>query len=493
VLSHHRTIGPSHHRTVLVLVLASLLLTAACAAAPPPKATPPSPTVNADTLIRRGCYACLEEAFTALSAGGAGERAFETALLLVARSKELGLPSEVWLERAAALLPSGPEWTGYLEIVQSLRPDPLSGERELDTTDFARARRGDAWDMRRERLKSGPASAMVRTYLDLAIACRSDAIGRMALDSLTRDAATAAALQEYPGVPLVQYRAGLCGGADLQQLDSVRASDEAFVDADLELGRLALQNRVPPDVTEGMTRLESARRAFPATPVPAIVLGNLHASREEWPEALAAYDASLAIVPAHRDGLLGRTVSLSNLDRYEEALASANRLLELKGATTGPAHYWRAWNQYQLDRIIEARADADQAKALMVNAALFVLSGMIEWKEKRLESADAEFGDALSMDFGQCDAAFYLATVRFERRMWPESLAAFMHAQQCFDLSIVTRTTAVADLSKTPEEAALNAAMIASHQRAIDEAQRRRGQAAQNSTSLQKFIDTNGR
>src|SRR6185436_11860382 len=99
----------------------------------------------------------------------------------VARSKELGLPSGPWLERAAALLPPASEWAGYLEIVRSLQPDPLSGERGLDTADFARARPGDVWDMRRERLKSGPASAMVRAYLDLAIACRSDAIGRMAL------------------------------------------------------------------------------------------------------------------------------------------------------------------------------------------------------------------------------------------------------------------------------------------------------------------------
>ena len=469
--------------------IAAILLTTACAARPPVVAPPPSPTVDIDALIRQGCYACLETAFRAASAAGAGEQAFEAALLLVARAKELGLPPGPWLQHAIARLPQGTEWAAYYAIVNALPPDPLSGGRDtLATADFARPRAGDIWDTWRQSLATGPASPIVRSYLDLSIACRRDGIGRPALDGASRDAATAAALQAFGGVPLLQYRVGLCGGADLEQLDAVRTADAALLDADLELGRRALQNRVPPDLTEGLKRLRSARSAFAASPVPPMILGNLHESREEWPEALAEYDAALAIATPHLDALLGRTVSLSNLDRYEEALASASMLLELGGRSRAQARYWRAWNLYQLDRIQEARVDADQAKALMVNPALFVLSGMIEWREKRLESSDAEFVKAIEMDFGQCEAAFYLGTVRWERSLWRESLAAFMHAEQCFDLSIVTRKEAIADLSKTPEEAASNAAMIASHERAIERAEMRRGQSAQNIASLQKFI-----
>jgi tetratricopeptide (TPR) repeat protein len=469
--------------------LAAVLLTAACAARPPVAAAPTPPPVDVDSLIRRGCYACLEEAFRAASVGGASEQAFVAALLLAARSKELGIPPGPWLQRAAAILPQGPEWAAYYDIVSGLPPDPLSGGRDgLANADFARPRAGDAWDRWRDGLETGRASPIVRSYLDLSIACRRDGIGRPALDGAARDAATAAALQAFGDVPLLRYRAGLCGGVDLEQLEAVRAADATFVDADLELGRRALQNRVPPDITEGVTRLQSARSAFPTSPVPHMVLGNLHESREEWPEALADYDAALALATTHLDALLGRTVSLSNLDRYEEALASASALLELGGRSTGAAHYWRAWNLYQLDRIQEARVDADRAKALMVNPALFVLSGMIEWREKRLESSDGEFVKAIEMDFGQCEAAFYLGTVRWERRLWRESLAAFMHAGQCFELSIATRREAIATLSKTPEEAASNAALIASHERAIERSEMRRNQSAQNIASLQKFI-----
>src|SRR5688500_2387779 len=242
--------------------IAAILLTTACAARPPVVTPPPAPTVDIDALIRQGCYACLETAFMAATAAGADEQAFQAALLLVVRSKELGLPPGPWLLHAAATLPPGPEWARYFEIVSALQPDPLSGGREsLATADFARPRAGDAWDTWREGLKTGPASPVLRSYLDLSIACRRDGIGRPALDGASRDAATAAALQTFGPVPLLQYRVGLCGGADLEQLDAVRAADEEFVDADLELGRRALQNRVPPDLAEGLKRLRSARTA----------------------------------------------------------------------------------------------------------------------------------------------------------------------------------------------------------------------------------------
>jgi hypothetical protein len=124
----------------------------------------------------------------------------------------------------------------------------------------------------------------------------------------------------------------------------------------------------------------------------------------------------------------------------------------------------------------------------MVNPALSVLSGMIEWREKRLPSAEAEFQRAIEQDLGQCDAAFYLGSVRWEQRLWAESLAAFQHAQQCFDLSVTTRREAIAKLAPSPEAAALNARQIAAHEEAIGLAEKRRAEAAQNVASLQKVV-----
>jgi hypothetical protein len=82
---------------------------AACAARAPAAVTAPDPATraraNVDALIQRGCYHCLEEAYAAAS----DPAAFETALLLAARLKELGLPYQPWLERARAVMPAGPD------------------------------------------------------------------------------------------------------------------------------------------------------------------------------------------------------------------------------------------------------------------------------------------------------------------------------------------------------------------------------------------------
>src|SRR5262245_42312443 len=73
-------------------------------------------------LIARGCYTCLEEAYRKATESSVdpanpsrpSAQAFEAALLLAARSKELGLPHDPWLERARAVMPLGPDWADYL-------------------------------------------------------------------------------------------------------------------------------------------------------------------------------------------------------------------------------------------------------------------------------------------------------------------------------------------------------------------------------------------
>jgi tetratricopeptide (TPR) repeat protein len=218
----------------------------------------------------------------------------------------------------------------------------------------------------------------------------------------------------------------------------------------------------------------------------ATTLAGVRQEREEWAEALAAFDDVLMRMPEHRDALLGRTISLSRLHRYEDALASATRMIELGAWYLGEAHYWRAWNEFSLQRYPDARVDADRTKTLMVNAAVFLLSGLIEWNERRLPGAESEFEEALKMDFGRCDAAQYLGRVRAQRGKVPEALAAFRQAIQCFDLSITLRRTLVVDIQGGPGSDATKARLTAGHDRAIAEALVDRGECLQNVAALEK-------
>jgi len=65
-----------------------------------------------------------------------------------------------------------------------------------------------------------------------------------------------------------------------------------------------------------------------------------------------------------------------------------------------------------------------------------VLSGMIEWHEHRLDKSETELQTALTVDAGQCEAAFLLGVVRAEQRQWAPAAAAFELAQRCYDLSV---------------------------------------------------------
>ena len=115
-------------------ILALVLLSAACTARTPPAAPATSPTLEfddaADKLIRHGCYRCLEQAFEQAQRHGARMQAFEAATLLTLRSKELGLPSDEWLNRARTLAGTDASLSPYLEIVDVIPPDRLSENRD---------------------------------------------------------------------------------------------------------------------------------------------------------------------------------------------------------------------------------------------------------------------------------------------------------------------------------------------------------------------------
>lgn len=129
-------------RPVASLLVSACLLLGACSVRPPVAVTPAvDPSAGIEALVRRGCYACLEAAFTAATAAGAHDAAFETALLLALRSKELGLPHAPWIARAREWLPEGPDWQHYLDIVLSVPADPLSGDRDELLQEAAASRR----------------------------------------------------------------------------------------------------------------------------------------------------------------------------------------------------------------------------------------------------------------------------------------------------------------------------------------------------------------
>jgi tetratricopeptide (TPR) repeat protein len=459
-----------------------MVLAAGCASKTPPVVeAPPArvPQVDVAALIQRGCYRCLEDAYAAAVKQGETRLAFEAALLLVLRSKELGLPIAQWQERADAATENDPLRIEYQRMAAGVPPDPLSGDRETFIVRPGEFISPQALLPRLKALAGGSGSRELRAYLEGALTCAFSAPPEM--DAFVKSIDEAAA-------PLLQYRAGLCGAANASRLRLLQESPDGFVDADYALGRYARDDATP-DQEEAMRRFQSAAAAFPTSASIATAIGNLYRVWEEWSLANTAYESALALRPSHPDALLGRTIALANLGRHQDSLDTVARLIEGGRWFQGEAHYWRGWNYLQLKDYPSARTATDRARALWVNASVFVLSGMIEWSMVRLDTAEREFQQALTMDFGQCDAALFLGGVRAEMAKAEEGLAAFKQALQCYDLAIAVRRRLIEVVLAGNGTEQTKARQVASQERAIAASEKRKADAARAAAQVQAHLD----
>ncbi len=464
-------------RTAVLLLLS--LAAAGCVAHVPATGAGSArrPADDPAALIRSGCYRCLERAFDAAQARGDARQAFEAAALLVLRSKELGLPYERWLASARGL--AADRDATVLTIVAAIPPHPLSGDPEGVMNFSGRIQARTSMTEWRDALQNGPWSEVFRAYLDVALIC---AFGRI----VENERSFTGPIDAVAATPLYEYRLGICDSAQAARLAAFRERHPDFVDADLPLGTYAFENPVEPDPEEGLRRLQSAAEAFPQSPAVAATIGNVHRAWEEWADALDAYDRALALSPEHPEAMIGRTVSLSRLSRTDEAIDTASRVIAAGRWRLGEAYYWRGWNRlvradYQL-----AREDADRAKKLMANAPVFVLSGVVDWRLGRLESAERDFEQALLMDLGECEAAANLGMVRAERGKVPEAVAAFTQARQCYDLSIALSEGAFTKIRSGAGSEATKTRAAGIHERWLAEFRERRDTVLRSMEILQK-------
>lgn len=468
----------------LVLLLGVTAICAACAtrkaAVALPLAPPAPPPIDAAAQIRRGCYQCLDEAFAVASAQKQPDLAFEAAALLVLRSRELGMPADTWLERARTLAAGDPTRTQFIRIITAIPPDVLSGEREI-----AIGAPGEVTSVRkltptwRDALQAGGASLEFRTYLDVALMC---AYG----EPEARDALVKSLMPPADQPPLVRYRAALCHPDGTETLAALLAADARFADIEYPLGSAALRN----DQEEALRRFQRAAAAFPTSLSARTSIGKVHEVWEEWVEAATAFEEVLALRPTHPDALIGRTAAVSRQGRYQDGIDAATKVIEGGRWYLGQAFYWRAWNHLALKNFETARVDTDRAKSLMVTPAVFVLSGLVEWGVERRERAEQEFSEALVLEIGQCEAAFYLGVVRAEMRKGPEGLAALAHARQCFEAVISVRKALIASVPAGKGSEQAKARQVAAHDRVIGAAQDRKEDAIRIAASLQKYVDS---
>ncbi len=463
-------------------VAASLFLAACAARGPSPETV--ANLARADELAVAGCYACLQQALAIFdrelrperrAPAGLAERAFETAMLIVLREKELGIPIDASLARARALaqkvtpLPGAVAPAVLLELAE-LAPGETNGldpDRSRPGPD-SRARLANL----RSVLDTATPPSLLATYLVITIDCIGDPREKQKIDADQ-------ILATHKNPALLRYRLGLCflgppGGAP-----QVRQEDARWLDTLFFEGRRALASRRP-NLRGAIEAFDQAHKAFPASP--AILLALAHAQRGygDLDVALASYDRVIAMVPAVRAALLGRVITLSYLNRPQEAIDTATRMIDLGTWLMSDAYYWRAWNRSQLKLLEEAWSDAERAVQLSANTNVYTLAGVIAYDRKQIETAKDMFFRATQMDNANCSAHSYLGLVHVAQNAWPQATPSFSTAMSCFVQAAAQARRELAELQAETYDPVYTGRLAADRQKTIDESERKAAEAAYN-------------
>ena len=393
---------------------------------------------DADALFTRGCYSCLTKAFNAYEAlrlagyqpAETAARAYEAAILLAAREKELAMPAEPWIERARSLAPRDPRRGLYLEIVSAL---PWAhGRHDRGFNHDARLSIGPELDaMDRWDAALGPAAARDVTGTYLMAAARCAFMPARLHETLTFDALAAA----HASAPLIRYAAGICRPELRSHLDGL-AGDPDFHELLFQQGRLQLFQGGNTVQLGARVLLEAARDAMPVFVANTYLLAGVLDAVEEHAACAAMYAEVIALGGARRESLLSRTMCLTNAGEHADAIASATELIDTPGILRGEGYYWRAANRYTRKALPEARADVEAAKPLYDDAAVYALSGFIAYDVGQKEYAYSEFDEAFRRNGTYCTAPFYQGLIDAETDRWEPAAARYETAMRCYETSV---------------------------------------------------------
>ena len=416
--------------------LLSVLLMAALATGCAARTTRVPPTVNeqaaADELVRQGCYDCLLDAraiYERLPTAARRPlllRMLEVELLLSLREKELALDPAATMARANTLvseLGAAADVARYIPILEAVPPDavgtPRSG-RLLPTLLAGRERLEAAVTA----MDASPFTPLFRQYVAMSVQC-----GRPPLDLQPRSADTPAA--DTP--PLLMYRSAICENPiKVAALEQVRAAVPRFLETGLFLGRAAMGSLFGSDGSRARIHLEGAYSRFADSPAVTFQLATVTQATGDCRRAEAYFTETLTLRADHEDARLGRAVCRTYLSNNEGAIADATVLIDAATSNRAEAYYWRAWNRRAQKQIGMARADIDSSRALLYNARVLTLAGMIEHDQAEFDKAEEDLTRAKEMDSSECQARWYLGLVGYATERWPESAAGFGEAADCY-------------------------------------------------------------
>jgi len=389
---------------------------------------------EADALYARGHYTAIKDALgiygDALEIPGwraaVAEKYVRSAIALGLREKELGILPGKPAQGLAAFVAANPALAAYaswLELLAGLpnkikgKPgDVESGGRTLEAQlDWVNARVPDLDREIGERAQTDDLAAALRLSLRAAFFYKFP--DKLALGAYS---------QRDPGSRLAAFQEAVSPPLVPEMLEGLLALDPEFSEMHYYLGEIALLGGA---LLTAERHYLAVHDKIPESLSVLISLAKVAFQMEETENCLEYNEKALALFPTYRDALLGQGLCLGYLGRNDEALAVLARLLELGTYYIGEAHFWTAWNFNELGRLDEARRAIDSAKVFLVGVSdVTTLSGIVAYRQGRLDDAEKDLRASLDVEPSDSDAAFYLGRLYADRKDWLNSGVYFAGA-----------------------------------------------------------------
>jgi tetratricopeptide (TPR) repeat protein len=407
-----------------------------CAAKAPIQPPYVAEMAKGEALLSDGCYTCLQQSLALFEKAltlkspppGAAEKAFDTALLIWLRERELSIPADDSLARARRLLI--PARQPVFDAAQLIVGDTTGLDPEMRARLTGRGRPPLEMDNPiRRALDTAPEMDLAARYVALSIDCEQQKL----IESVDFRAMTS----NYSGVPLMRYRLATCGRPLGGNVGALREGDPRWTDTLPAEGRRELASSAgrAVDFPKVLSLYGQGREAFPASLALTMAWANANMMAEEYESAYSGFDEIVQKFPEHRDALNGKMQAQSYLMRHPEAVSTATRILELGTWNIADANYWRAWNRYHLKEYDLAWVDIQNAMKGLANARVFMLGGLIAYPRTDLPHAVEYFDTAFKMDSTQCDAVWMSGLVSIDQNDLKTAAPKFARGMTCFTSS----------------------------------------------------------
>lgn len=415
-----------------IRALVILALLSGCAAKGPIVPAYQAEMVKGEALLSDGCHTCLQQSLALFEKAltlkapppGAAEKAFDAALLIWIRERELSIPADDSLARVKRLMP--PSRQSVFEAAQLIIGDTTGLDPEMRARLTGRGRPPLEPDNPvRRALDTAAETDLAARYVALSIDCEQPKL----IEGVDMRAMTS----NYSGVPLMRFRLATCGRPATPAVGALREGDPRWTDTLYWEGRRELASSAgrAVDFPKVLSLYGQGRQAFPASLTLSLSWANANLMAEEYDSALAGFEEVVAKFPEHRDALNGRMQAQSYLLRHPDAIATATRLLDLGTWNIADANYWRAWNRYHLKEYDAAWLDVENAMKGLANARVYMLAGLIAYARKDLPIAVQRFDTAFKMDSTACDAVWMSGMASIDQNELATAAPKFTRAMTC--------------------------------------------------------------